>query len=368
MRAVREAAVLLTLPFLAGCADLVGGNDSRDPTNLTWSVTTETTGGTIGGIMLRWDPPRARDAWSYAVFGRASTAGEWYLIGITTSTTFHDAGAPQRQYVVVARDEDDVEFGRTRTITIELAAALAAPEGLHGVSLNGAVQLAWLDNARQAGGSAFRQYRVFSTALTATGGCDPSRWVVEGATISASFHVTALANGVTRCFGVTAVNQDGIESAMSRTWVDTPRPDARNVALTPFQSASGTSGFLFHEPATATFGAVVDGARADLDFRVERAGDGTMRLQAIRDAVRIASVGTGPVADLTSVDVAPATGYTLTSVPAEPGHAFAFRITRADGVRYGALRIAYVTATHVVLDWAYQPALGNPELAAGTFH
>ena len=27
--------------------------------------------------------------------------------------------------------------------------------------------------------------------------------------------------------------------------------------------------------------------------------------------------------------------------------------------------IAYVAAAHVVLDWAYQPAAGNPELVTG---
>lgn len=362
MRVSRQVSVLTMLVLLSGCGDLFNGVDSRDPTNLTYSVTTETSGGTLRGIMLTWEPPRARDAWSYAVYGRTSSYGEWYLIGVTTSTTFHDAGAPQRQYYVAARDQDDYEFGRTRTITVEFAAALAAPDGVTGVSLNQAVQLAWLDNARQAGGSNFRHYRVFSAARTAAGGCDLGRWEVEGATASEGFLAAGLPNGVSRCFAVTAVNREGMESAMSRVWVDTPRHDARHVALDAFEVRPASSGFMFHDVAAARFGVVVDGSRADADFRVERAADGTFRLRALRDAVRMMAFGTAPIADITMVDVAPATGYVLSEVAIQPGHAYVLRIARADGDRYGVVRIGYIMSEHAVFDWAYQPAPGNPEL------
>ena len=360
-----HAYAFAALVLLAGCGDLLNGVDSHDPSNLTWSITTETSTGTIRGVLLEWDPPRARDAWSYAVYGRPSSAGEWYLVGITTSTTFHDAGAPQRQYYVAARDDDDYEFGRSRTITIEAPVNLVAPHALTGVSLDGAIQLGWADNARLAGGSEFRHYRVFSTVSTASGGCDPGRWVVEGATLSNAFLVGGLTNGVTRCFAVTAMGASGIESAMSSAWIDTPRPDARHVVVDAFGARPATSGFVFHDAAANRFGAVVDGARPDADFRVEQRADGAFVIRAMRDAVRMAAFGTAPVADLTSIDLAPTTGYTASELVAQPGHAYVFRIARADGDRYAAIRIAYVAAAHVVLDWAYQPAAGNPELVTG---
>lgn len=365
MRAIRLSQALVSLVFLAGCGDLLNGVDSHDPTNLTWSITTETSTGTLRGVMLEWEPPRARDAWSYAVYGRPSSVGEWYLVGITTSTTFHDAGAPQRQYYVAARDADDYEFGRTRTITIEAPASLATPAELTGVSLDGAVQLGWADNARLAGGSAFRHYRIFSTAATASGGCDLGRWIVEGATVSNTFLVAGMTNGVSRCFAVTAMSVSGVESAMSRTWVDTPRHDAHHVAIDAFAIRPATSGFIFHDAVANRFGAIVDGARSDVDFRVEQASDGSFIIRAMREAVKIAAFGTAPVPDLTSVDVAPTTGYAASELAVQPGHAYVFRIARMDGVRYAAVRIAYVAAGHVVLDWAYQVAAGNPELSTG---
>lgn len=363
--AARIALALASTIGLAACGDLVGV-DSHDPTNLTWSVTTETSTGTIRGVMLEWEPPRAQDAWSYAVYGRPSSVGEWYLVGITTSTTFHDAGAPQRQYYVAARDRDDYEFGRSRAVTIESLAGLAAPAELTGTSLDGAVQLGWADNARLTGGSAFRQYRVFSTFLTAGGACDAGRWVVEGSTVSNTFLVAGLTNGVSRCFAVTAMSVSGVESAMSRPWTDTPRHDARHVVVDAFGTRPATSAFIFHDAATNRFGTVVDGSRADADFRVEKTSEGAFVIRAMRDAVRMAAVGTAPVPDLTSVDLAPTTGYTSSELAVQPGHAYVLRIMRADGERYAAVRIAYVAADHIVLDWAYQTAAGNPELVRGT--
>lgn len=365
MRATHLLVALASIPLLAACGDLLSGVDSHDPTNLTWSVTTEASTGTVRGVMLEWEPPRAQDAWSYAVYGRPSSAGEWYLVGITTSTTFHDAGAPQRQYYVTARDRDDYEFGRSRIVTIEAPVTLVAPQDLGGTSLDGAVQLGWADNARLTGGSQFRHYRIFSTVLTASGGCDASRWVVEGATLSNSFLVGGLTNGITRCFAVTAMSTSGIESVMSSAWVDTPRPDARHVVIDAFGVRPATSGFIFHDAAASRFGVLVDGSRSDADFRVEQRADGAFVIRAMRDAVRMAPVGAAPVPDLTSVDFAPTSGYTASELTVQPGHAYVFRITRADGHRYAAVRIAYVAAAHVVLDWAYQPAPGNPELVVG---
>lgn len=364
MRSLRHVAALTTLALLGGCQDFLSGTDSTDPTNLTYSFTSDAGSG-LAGVMLSWDAPRARETWSYAVYGRTGTAGEWYLVGVTTSTTFHDAGAPQRQYHVTARDEQEYEFGRSRTITIEYAAAPAAPSGLVGVSMNGAVHLSWIGPAGTASPSDVQQYRVFSTGYSAAAGCDVARWTLVGATTAPAFLVAGLTNGVSQCYAVSAVSRSGMESPMTRAWTDTPRHDARHVVVDAFEVQPASSGFIFHDVLRAQFGAVVDGSRADVDFRVERGTDGRFFLRAMRDAVRIAPYGTGPVADLTSVDVAPASGYTASAVVAEPGRVFVFRIERSDGIRFGAVRIAYTMSGAVVLDWAYQSAAGNPELGRG---
>ena len=41
------------------------------------------------------------------------------------------------------------------------------------------------------------------------------------------------------------------------------------------------------------------------------------------------------------------------------------RLVESDGTHYGALRVAFVGPDYVVFDWAYQSAVGNPELSRG---
>src|SRR5205807_9564498 len=48
-------------------------------------------------------------------------------------------------------------------------------------------------------------------------------------TVSHEFLAAQLPNGVTRCFGVSALDTLGYESMWAPVWLDTPRPDARNV-------------------------------------------------------------------------------------------------------------------------------------------
>ena len=59
------------------------------------------------------------------------------------------------------------------------------------------------------------------------------------------FIVGALANGVPRCFAVSAISTSGAESARSPVRSDTPRPDARNVVVYPVNDRADSSGFRF---------------------------------------------------------------------------------------------------------------------------
>lgn len=363
MRLIRSTFAFLLLAFAAACDEgFFTGIGGDDPRNLQYRLVGGDAAGVPLGVLLTWDPPEQREAWTYAVYSRTSTAGEWYLAGITTSPTFHDAGAPQRQYYVAARDEDDYEFGETRPITIDFGAILPAPQGLTSVTLNRGVHLAWANNAYQASPERFEHYRVYSTSYSTAAGCATDRWQLEGTTITPAFVISGLTNGVTRCFAVSALSRTGIESDLSASRTDTPRYDARHVVVDAFEAKPATAGFMFHDVAGARFGAVTDGLRGDIDFRVERAPGGGFLLRTYRAEVRFAPLGTTPVPDLSTVDVAPASGYTDTAVEALPGHAYAIRIARADGIRYGVVRVAYVAASHIVIDWAYQTDPGNPEL------
>ena len=71
---------------------------------------------------------------------------------------------------------------------------------------------------------------------------------------------------------------------------------------------------------------------------------------------------TGTVPDLSTIDRAPASGYSATPLQAMPGYGYVFQLQESDGTHYAAMRIQFVTADIIVFDWAYQNGVGNPEL------
>ena len=73
--------------------------------------------------------------------------------------------------------------------------------------------------------------------------------------------------------------------------------------------------------------------------------------------------GSAPIADLTSIDFAPDSGYKTTGIQALPLWGYVFQIN--DGgqfYKYGALRVSAVGKNYVIFDWSYQTDPGNPEL------
>jgi hypothetical protein len=96
---------------------------------------------------------------------------------------------------------------------------------------------------------------------------------------------------------------------------------------------------------------------------VQRHADGTLWFAPERSAVSITLYSAQPVGDLTSIDRAPSSGFANVTVEAVPGYAYVFRIQKADGVHFAAIRVAFVTSDYVVFDWSYQKAPGNPELS-----
>src|SRR5204863_7307627 len=77
----------------------------------------------------------------------------------------------------------------------------------------------------------------------------PDSISLEGTTVSNEFLATLLANGVPRCFGVSAISVEGYESLWSPLRHDTPRPDARNVLVSAFEVTPLQSGFRFWNDA-----------------------------------------------------------------------------------------------------------------------
>ncbi len=253
------------------------------------------------------------------------------------------------------------------------------PASLFTTTLDGAVALSWTDNSYTSDPGNFESYRIYSTSYDIdTNSCGTS-WKLEGTTVAPEFVAGALANGVSRCFAVSARSIDGAESARSGTRSDTPRPDSRNVLLYARQVQDAESGFRFWDDLNADqqvqdneLGLVRAGSATSIDFSVERDVDGFLFLTPVRAGTGVEFYSNVPVGDLTSVDVAACTPdssvdgcapYTTTPIEASPGFGYVFETDGGDGfARFGAVRVTHVGQTFLILDWAFQTDRGNPQL------
>jgi hypothetical protein len=360
----RLAVVLFAALAACDVTNSTAPTDPSAPANLTFQLQPSGDPNVPLGIVLTWDPPTNGRAAAFDVFGRSNSTG-WIRRATTTSTSFHDLGIPQQQYYVVALDEAGNQMGQSGTVTVDLSARLPAPLGLSSITLNGAIQLVWQDNAVHATTATFDHYRVYSSSYSSAKGACEDPWYFEGSTVSDAFLVGNLTNGVTRCYAVSAISTDGHESTWSGVRMDTPRSDAKSVVVYAAEARSDSSAFLFIEPTSKTLGLVGLSTRTDADFIVNRHSDGTLWLSPGRAGVAVRLYQTTPVTDLTAVDRAPIAGYATTPLQISSGLAYTFQLQEPDGAHYGVIRLQFATSDLVVFDWAYQDAAGNAELSRG---
>ena len=362
MRLARSLLLTAALVAPLAACDLVDpGLDANAPTNLRYQLIPSGDPNAPLGVILSWDPPTSGRAVAFDVFGRVSTNSDWALRATTTSPSFHDE-FPELQYYVVANDEQGNPLGQTNILTIDTRSELPAPLGVHSISLNAAVQLAWSANAVEANRNAFAYYRVYSGDFDAAHSACVS-WSLEGSTVSDAFLSANLTNGVTRCFAVSAVSRDGHESAWSAATHDTPRYDARNTLVFSHDIRADSSGFSFYDDAARAYGKVMAATSSVADFTIERHTDGTLWFKPARTDVLMATYGNAPVTDLTSIDRAQVGALFNVTIEAVPGYGYVFSTRKSDGVHYAAIRVAYVAQNYVVFDWSYQSAVSNVELS-----
>jgi hypothetical protein len=244
-----------------------------------------------------------------------------------------------------------------------------APHELVSTSLDGAIALSWTDNAHDWDPGLFLLYRVWSSRYDLDAERCVGGWDVEGTTVAPEFVVGALGNGVPHCFRVEAETIEGVTSAFSPIRFDTPRFDAAGVALFAGEVDNTRAGFRFwvdqngDARATRAELAIIAPGDVSVDFALHRDPDGSFWLEPRRAGTRIAVWGNAPVASLTEIDLAPATGYTRDLVEALPGWGYVVEMDGPDGwKRFGALRITAAGAGYLLLEWAFQDDPGNPEL------
>jgi fibronectin type 3 domain-containing protein len=340
------------------------------PQSLTYALDPSGDPNNPAGILLSWQDVQSSDLQSYRIYSRASTAGAFGLRGETTSNTFHDNGVPHLQYFVTAVDLAGAESDPSNTVTVNEYLLIGAPSTLTGITLDSAIHLDWQDTPDLA---RFKWYRVYSSDYV--GGSNPCpTWVLEGTTVSHEFLAAQLPNGVTRCFDVSAVDTLGYESLWalaSPGWTDTPRPDARNVLVWGFGGAhNAQAGFRFWDDVNQNgygdageLGLVEDGTRTDIDFVLHVHADSTLWIVPVFSGTQLQLYSASPIADLTSIDLAPATGYTRDSLQAQPGFGYVFAILDGTVLHYGALRMTHVGRQYAIFDWSVQTDPSNPDLA-----
>jgi len=175
-----------------------------------------------------------------------------------------------------------------------------------------------------------------------------------------------VANGTTYDYAVSSFDQAGNESELSFEEVfDTPRPEGFDLELISNTVNPALSGFDFSlleagrvDPTPPT--------TADILVDFEEVGGGVLVpfVQVARpDNVRLQDYGTIP---LLWVDWAPEGGYSETG-KAELilGHSYIVEISDSPtNLNYAKFEVKSIGATSVVMDWAYQPVNGSPELKA----
>ena len=319
------------------------------------------------GILLAWSDVPSSSLQSYRIYSRGSTSATFGLRGETTSNTFHDNGAPHLQYYVTAVDVNGGESDASNTVTVNEYLHIGAPSTLTGITLDSAIHLDWHDTPDLA---RFKWYRIYSSAYTA-GPTPCANWVLEGTTVSHEFLSSQLTNGVTRCFDVSAVDTLGYESLWAPgPWTDTPRPDARNVLVWGLGGThDAQSGFRFWDDVNGNgygdpgeLGLVQAGTRSDIDFVLHVHADSTLWIVPVFTGTQLQLYSATPIADLTSMDLAPASGYTRDSLQARPGFGYVFAIQDVGVLHYGALRMTHVGRQYAIFDWSVQTAPSNPDL------
>jgi len=368
---MRYLLSLLVLAAVACRSELVAPDGAPStPANLSYELEPSGDPNRPLGILLIWDDVTDANLANYRVYSRASSSDAFGLRGETTSNTFHDNGVPHLQYLVTAVDLNGVESGSSNAITVDERLQLVAPAWLSSISLNGAIHLEWDDSSYASAPTRFKWYRIYSTDYNLdTGLCD-TNWLLEGTTVAPEFLASAMTNGVPRCFGISAVSREGYESLWSPLHQDTPRPDARNTLAFAIAANGAQSGFRFWQDAngdgraqTSELGQIVDGHRSDVDFWVYRdPTDSTLWLVPGFTGTSMQLYSTSPIADLTSIDFAPASGYSRNMIQAVPGYGYVFQIIEGSTLHYGALRMTHVGRDYVIFDWSFQTDVGNPEL------
>jgi hypothetical protein len=181
------------------------------------------------GVLLSWLPPNPDSTIeAFVVYGDNDPypdTANFVQRAVTTSITFHDAGTPsslQLQYYVTSEDVNGNQSAPSNIVQINAGDTVTTPSNLVYAAYDSAVALQWSNNSATGYNSShFDYYRIYSDVDT-DNSCVAGDEVLEGTSVSNAFIITGLANGVARCYWITAVTKTGHETGGSNIVAATP--------------------------------------------------------------------------------------------------------------------------------------------------
>lgn len=219
------------------------------------------------------------------------------------------------------------------------------PTGLRSVTGDGCVWLRWHPNSERD----LIGYRVYRNT-------EPGGYYEHiASTRYASFTDRDVRNGATYYYAVSAYDEDGNESGLSKETVfDTPRPEGYGLVLRDYTTCPEEAGYNFSEYDVIPY----DDPAADIYFEYDWEWD-IAYLNIGHSNTDIQDFGYTD--DLDDVNYAPELGWSnLGWVEAIVGHAY---IIWTWDNHFAKIRIDEMGDGWICCDWAYQIDPGNGELA-----
>ena len=329
-----------------------------------------------GAVTVTWELAPDWDGEGFRVYGRRSTDAAYDLVAEVTSCangvcTYTDTNVqPGRSYdyyvaAVDLRSGAEAASDDAIRVSIPQPTPPPVPGQLAVVALDHANYVHWSDGARNA--SDFSFYRVYLKAANGTS-------YVLGETDSEGFLDLLAENGLSYTYFVSAVDEDGHESAGSVAAKGTPRPDYQAEWMYDWFDRPASSGFRFR--TSDQDNPIVSGSDAARHFRLETDADGWWLVPGTNTDIYPSSWTTtalkcGPAADAECTDVsrAPTAGYVHDDIGLEPQSSYVLRVRGDDGQsHYGVIRVTMLGSDQngdalMIFDWAYQLQAGSPDLA-----
>jgi hypothetical protein len=215
------------------------------------------------------------------------------------------------------------------------------PQGITTISLNNSVEIHWLPSQADD----VKGYNVWVSDRYDGG------YQLIGYTPETYFVHYNANNGDTYYYAVSALDFSNNESGLSVDEVhDTPRPEGYGVTLHDTATSIATSGYSFY------FNAILSCYDIYTDFFFVNEGVGCyLEVWSNADIQDM-----GYTSSLDEISSSPTEGWAPSgTAEAIAGHTYV--ILTADS-NYAKVRAVGVDDQHLIFDWAYQTAVGNPEL------